>query len=118
MRFQRQAELLFSFFDGSLHFPTGFTSFDRLAAVIELFAFGQAKLHLGISTLGEINAQGDQRETLLLCLAKQLVDLRLMEKQSAHPRRIVIHDVAVAPDGKILEDSTDEKKKDEKKDKK
>src|SRR5512146_3426425 len=87
---------LFSIFDRPFDFPACFAGFDGLAAVVELLAFGESQLDLGMTALGEIDAEGDEGEALLLGLAEQLVDLFLMQQQLADPERVVVHDVAVA----------------------
>ena len=44
----------------------------------------------------EIDAEGNEREALLLRLADKLGDLFLMEEQFACPEGLVVHDVPVA----------------------
>ena len=58
-------------------------------------ALGQTEFDLGESTLREIDAERDEREALLLSLAKELVDLLAVEKQFPGTERLVIHNVAV-----------------------
>ena len=61
-----------------------------------LLAFGQPEFDLGKAPLGEIDAERDERETLLLRLAEELIDLLAVEEQFPSAERFVIHDVAVA----------------------
>lgn len=61
-----------------------------------LLAFGQPEFDLGKTPLGEIDAERDEREPLLLCLAEELMNLLTVEKQFPGTERFVIHDVAVA----------------------
>ena len=61
-----------------------------------LLAFGQPDFDFGKTPLGEINAERDEREPLLLCLAEELIDLLAMEKQLPSPEGLMIHDIAVA----------------------
>jgi hypothetical protein len=63
---------------------------------MQLFTFGQPEFDLGKAPLGEIDAEGDERESLLLRLAKELIDLLAVEEQFPSTERLVIHDVAVA----------------------
>jgi hypothetical protein len=63
---------------------------------MQLLAFGQPEFDLGKAPLGEIDAEGDEREALLLRLAKELIDLLAVEKQFPSTEWLVIHDVAVA----------------------
>ena len=60
------------------------------------FAARQADLDLGFSLRTEVNAEGHDRESLLLRLAQELADFFAMEQQLARPQRIVVHDIAVA----------------------
>ena len=59
-------------------------------------AFGQPEFDFGMAPLGEIDAERDERETLLLRLAKELIDLLAVEEEFSSTERLVIHDVAVA----------------------
>jgi hypothetical protein len=61
-----------------------------------LLAFGQPEFDLGKAPLGEIDTERDEREPLLLRLAKELIDLLAMEEQLPSAERLVIHDVPVA----------------------
>ena len=61
-----------------------------------LFAFGQPELDFGQASLGEINAERDEREPLLLGLTKELIDFLAVEEQFPGTKRLVIHDVAMA----------------------
>ena len=61
-----------------------------------LLAFGQPEFYLGKAPLGEIDAERDEREPLLSCLAEELIDLLAVEEQFPRTERLVIHDVAVA----------------------
>ena len=61
-----------------------------------LLAFGQPEFDLGKTPLGEIDAERDEREPLLLRLAEEFNDLLAVEKQFPGAERFVIHDVAVA----------------------
>jgi len=59
-------------------------------------AFGQPEFDLGKAPLGEIDAERDECETLLLRLAEELIDFLAVEEQFPSTERLVIHDVAVA----------------------
>ena len=59
-------------------------------------AFGHPQFDLGQAPRGEIDAERDEREPLLLRLAEELIDLLAVEKQFPSTERLVIHDVAVA----------------------
>ena len=61
-----------------------------------LLAFGQSKFNLREAPLGEIDAERDEREPLLLRLAEKLIDLLTVEEQFSGAERLVVHDVAVA----------------------
>jgi len=61
-----------------------------------LLAFGQPEFDLGKTPLGEIDAERDEREALLLRLGKEFIDLFAVEEQFPGTERLVIHDVAVA----------------------
>ena len=61
-----------------------------------LLAFGQPEFDLGKAPLGEIDAERDEREPLLLRLAEEPIDLLAVEEQFPSTERLVIHDVAVA----------------------
>ena len=61
-----------------------------------LLAFGQPKFNLRKTPLGEIDPERDERETLLLRLAKEFIDLLAVEEQFPGTEGLVIHDVAVA----------------------
>jgi len=61
-----------------------------------LLTFGQSKFYLGKTPLGEIDAERDEREPLLLRLPEQLNDLLAVEEQFPRSEGVVIHDVAVA----------------------
>ena len=61
-----------------------------------LLALGQPEFDLGKAPLGEIDAERDKREPLLLGLAQKLIDLLTVEQQFPSTERFVIHDVAVA----------------------
>jgi len=61
-----------------------------------LLAFGQPEFDLGKTPLGEIDAERDEREPLLLRLAEEFNDFLAVEKQFPGAERFVIHDVAVA----------------------
>jgi hypothetical protein len=78
------------------HFAAGFARLDGFPAVMLLLAFGQPEFDLGMAPLGEIDAERDEREPLLLRLAEELIDLLAVEEQFPSTERLVIHDVAVA----------------------
>ena len=59
-------------------------------------AFGQPEFNLGKTTLGKIDAERDECESLLLRLAEEFIDLLTVEEQFPSTERLVIHDVAVA----------------------
>ena len=61
-----------------------------------LLAFSQSKFNLREASLGEIDAEGDERESLLLRLAEKLINLLTVEEQFSGAERLVVHDVAVA----------------------
>ena len=61
-----------------------------------LLPLGQAEFDLGKAPFGEVDAERDEREPLLLCLAEELVDLLAVEEQFSSTERLVIHDVAMA----------------------
>ena len=61
-----------------------------------LLALGQPDFDLGKAPFGEIDAEWDECEALLLRLAKEFIDLLAMEKQLPGAEGLVIHDVAVA----------------------
>src|SRR5437764_4697567 len=63
----------------ALHFSARITALDRLAAIILFLAFGQRDLDLGFSLRTEVNAEGHDRESLLLRLAQELADFFAME---------------------------------------
>jgi hypothetical protein len=63
---------------------------------MQLLAFGQPEFDLGKAPLGKIDAERDEREPLLLRLAKELIDLFAVEEELPSTERFVIHDVAVA----------------------
>src|SRR5512147_490594 len=67
--------ILLSIFDCPFDLTAGFAGFDGVAAVVEFLAFGESQLDLGMTALGEVDAEGDEGEAFLLCLAEQLVDL-------------------------------------------
>ena len=60
------------------------------------FPFGQPEFDLGETTFGEIDAEGDERQPLLLRPAKELIDLLPVEEQFPGTERFVIHDIAMA----------------------
>ncbi len=60
-----------------------------------LLALGQPEFNLGKAPLGEIDAERDDRQPLLLRLAKEFIDLLAMEKQLSGAERLMIHDVAM-----------------------
>ena len=61
-----------------------------------LLAFGEPKFDLGKASLGEIDAERDEREPLLLRPTEELIDLLAVEEQFPSTERLMIHDVAVA----------------------
>ena len=61
-----------------------------------LFPFGQPEFNLGKATLGEIDAERDECEPLLLRLAKKFIDLLTVEEQFPSTEGLMIHEVAVA----------------------
>ena len=83
-------------FHRPFHFAAGFAPLDAFPSVMQLLAFGQPEFDLGKAPLGEVDAERDEREPLLLRLAKELIDLLAVEKQLPSAERLVIHDVAVA----------------------
>jgi hypothetical protein len=85
-----------SLFHRPLNLTAGFARLDGLPAVMLLLAFSQPKLNLRKASLGEIDAERDECEPLLLRLAEKLVDLLAVKEQLPGAERFVIHDVAVA----------------------
>src|SRR5207253_9652670 len=67
----------------------------RLALVELARASGQAKLDLGM-VAGEVNAQRDERVTLLLHLADQARDLLAVQQELARTQRVMVHDIALS----------------------
>ena len=61
-----------------------------------LLAFGQPEFDLGKASLGEIDTERNERESLLLRLAEEFIDLLTVEEQFPSTERFVIHDVAMA----------------------
>lgn len=61
-----------------------------------LLAFGKSEFDLREAPLGEIDAERDEREPLLLRLAEKLIDLLTVEEQFSGAERLVVHDIAVA----------------------
>ncbi len=61
-----------------------------------LLALGQPEFYLGKSPLGKIEPERDKCESLLLRLAKQLMNLLAVEEQFPRPEGLVIHEVAMA----------------------
>src|SRR5438445_342268 len=80
---------------GSRDFPLGVPFRDRLALVELALASGQADLDLGM-VAGEVNAQRDERVTLLLHLADQARDLLAVQQELARAQRVMVHDVALS----------------------
>lgn len=56
------------FFQRPLHFTTRLASPDGLPSIMLLLTFRQPKLNFGKTPLGEIDAERDEREPLLLGL--------------------------------------------------
>ena len=83
-------------FHRPFHFAAGFSLLDGFPTVMLLLALGQPEFDLGKAPLGEIDAERDKREPLLLSLAQELIDLLTVEKQFSSTERFVIHDIAVA----------------------
>ena len=96
LRARRTVGGLLPIFHRPFHFAAGFARLDGFPAVMLLLAFGQPEFDLGKATLGEIDAERDEREPLLLRLAEELIDLLAVEEQFPSTERLVIHDVAVA----------------------
>ena len=61
-----------------------------------LFAFRQPDFDFGQTTIGEIDAERDNRQPLLLRLCEELVDLFAMEQEFPGAKRFMIRKVAVA----------------------
>ena len=61
-----------------------------------LLAFCQPEFDLGKASLGEIDTERNERESLLLRLAEEFIDLLTVKEQFPSTERFVIHDVAVA----------------------
>lgn len=81
--------------DRPLDLAAGFAGSDGLPAVVLLLALRETDLDLGMAALGEIDAEGHEREPLLLGLADQFVDFLPMQQQFSGPGRILVHDVPV-----------------------
>ena len=60
------------------------------------FAFRQAEFDFGQATIGEIDAERDDRQPLLLRLDKEFIDLFAMEQEFPGTERFMIRKVAVA----------------------
>src|SRR5437660_950025 len=80
---------------GSRDFPLGVPFRDRLALVELALASGQADLDLCMIA-GEVNAQRDERVTLLLHLADQARDLLAVQQELARAQRVMVHDIALS----------------------
>ena len=78
------------------HFAAGFAGLDGFPAVMLFLAFGQPEFDLGEAPLGEIDAERDERESLLLCLPEEFIDFLAVEEQFPRTKRLMIHDVSVA----------------------
>src|SRR5438105_15000237 len=76
-------------------FSLGVPFRDRLALVELALASGQADLDLGM-VAGEVNAQRDERVTLLLDLADQARDLLAVQHELARTQRVMVLDVALS----------------------
>ena len=61
-----------------------------------LLALGQPDFNLGEAPFGEINAERDDRQPLLLGLNQKLIDLLAMEQEFPSTERLMIRKVAVA----------------------
>ncbi len=61
-----------------------------------LLTFGQPEFNLGKTTLGKIDAERNECESLLLRLAEKFIDFLSVEEQFPSAKRFVIHDVAMA----------------------
>jgi len=61
-----------------------------------LLAFGQPEFNLGKTTLGKIDAERNECESLLLSLAEEFIDLLTVEEQFPSTERFMIHEVAIA----------------------
>ena len=83
-------------FHRPFHFAAGFSLLDGFPAVMLLLALGQPEFDLDQAAFGEINAERNKCEPLLLGLAQELIDLLTVEKQFPSTERFVIHDIAVA----------------------
>ena len=83
-------------FHRPLHLAAGFAGLDRCASVMLLLAFGQPEFDLGKASLGEIDTERNERESLLLRLAEEFIDFLSMEEQFPSTKRFVIHEVAMA----------------------
>ena len=96
LRARRTVGCLLPFFHGPLHFAAGFARLNGLPAIVHLFPFGQPEFDLRKASFGEIDTEGDERQSLLLRLAEKLIDLLAVEEQLPGAEGFVIHDVAVA----------------------
>src|SRR3974390_780146 len=65
-----------------------------LALIPKLLALGQRQLHFD-SAIFKVQADGNQREALLLGLADQLADFLAVHQQFAGTKRSVVVDVAM-----------------------
>ena len=83
------------FLHRSFYFAAGFTRLDGCSSIMQLLAFSQPELDLGKASLGKIDAERDERESLLLRLAEELIDFFAVEEQFPSSEGLVIHDVAM-----------------------
>src|SRR5215831_6329449 len=82
--------------DRSFDFPACLTGLDRLSTVVLPLAPRETDFDLGMSALGEVYAERNQRKSLLLGLADQFVDFFPMQQQLSGPGRIMVHNIPVA----------------------
>src|SRR5487761_1672040 len=80
--------------EGAGHLALRVSVGNRLALVIRLAPARDRQLQFRAPSL-EIQPQRHERETLLLGLGHQLLDLIAMEQQLARPRRLVVEAVAL-----------------------
>ena len=78
-----------------IQLPLGLPDLDGVPLIVELFPLPHRQLGLGTPSF-KVYAQGHQRQTLLLDLADQPVDLAPVEETLSFSERIVIFPIAVS----------------------
>ena len=96
LRARRTVDCLPPILHRPFDFPASLPGLDGLPSVMLLLAFGQPEFDLGKASLGEIDTERNERESLLLRLAEEFIDFLSMEEQFPSTKRFVIHEVAMA----------------------